>query len=196
MADVNVVTPGDLGSDFRGVGTKIVNDSVVGGNGAPAAPPAEVDKIWLWWDTAAGSITHAWSVALGQWVSLSAPVPPLDVVSRKIPGDFATGSQAAGTTIQARNCTITNTALGRYTITFASAHPDGENYEVVYGCEEPSNTRDVPKASTVAGSRTANGFEIQVTVDDNGGSADSYSNDTFSFAVKTTITIVESVSYA
>lgn len=79
---------------------------------------------------------------------------------------------------------------------FASPHPDGERYEVVYGCEESAATRDVPKVSTVAGSRSASGFEVQVTVDDNGGAADAYSGKAFSFAVKTTIVIVTNVSYA
>ena len=71
MTDINVITEPDLGGDFRGVGTKIVNDSILGGAGPPTTPPAEPGKIWQWWNTADNQITHAWSVSLNSWVPLS-----------------------------------------------------------------------------------------------------------------------------
>lgn len=96
---------------------------------------------------------------------------------------FSSGSQNFNTTIDSVNCTINRTAAGRYTVVFGGAHPKGTNYSVVLGQEESGAFRDVPKVSVVQGTRTALGFNIQVTIDDNGGAADIYRDDTFSFAV-------------
>ena len=117
----------------------------------------------------------------------------LQTTTQTVSVGHASGSQANGTTIQARRCTITRTAQGRYTVAFAAAHPDGANYEVVFGQEEPGNTRDVPKVSVVTGSRTANGFDLQVTIDDNGGGADNYQDDTFSFEVLRDLSVLTDV---
>lgn len=97
---------------------------------------------------------------------------------------FATGCTAAnGTEVKWRNCTVQETANGRYTVTFATAHPDGDAYEVVTGVSEDGTLRDVPKISLVEGSRTANSFQVQITLDDNGGAADTYSSHEWSFSV-------------
>lgn len=95
---------------------------------------------------------------------------------------FASGRQNVTVTTIARNSTITRTAAGRYTVAFTSAHPDGANYEVLFGVEEDAN-RDIPKASVIDGSKTATGFNMTLTVDDNGGAADGYNDEPWSFAV-------------
>lgn len=107
---------------------------------------------------------------------------------------FASGYQDVATTVQARNCTITRTAPGRYTVTFTTPHPDGTDYEVVFGTQESAATRDVPKVSVVDGSRTANSFQVQHTVDDNGGTADVYTNEPWSFQVLRTVTVLTNVT--
>lgn len=118
--------------------------------------------------------------------------PTLNVTREDIIVGFASGYQSTTTTLQSRNCTITRTAVGRYTVTFNSPHPDGNNYEVITGAEEDAN-RDIPKISVVEGTRTANGFNIIVTVDDNGGTADSYNDEPFSFEVLREISVVINV---
>ena len=85
----------------------------------------------------------------------------------------------------ARNSTVVRDDEGEWTVTFASAHPDGEDYEISFGQgeSEANNARDVPKVSWVDGTKTANGFRVQVTVDDNGAGADARSDDAWSYSV-------------
>ena len=96
----------------------------------------------------------------------------------------ASGSQSTNTTLIARNASITRTNTGQYTVTFGTPHPDGANYEVIFGQDEDAN-RDVPKVSVVENTKTANGFDLVVTGDDNGGAADFYMDEPFSFEVLT-----------
>lgn len=95
---------------------------------------------------------------------------------------WASGKQSTGSTIIARNCNIVRTAVGRYTVTFTAPHPDGAAYEVLFGQDEDA-ARDIPKAAVVDGTQAATGFNMTLTVDDNGGAADTYNDEPFSFAV-------------
>ena len=163
MAANDLVAGGNLGSEFN---IDTVNDEIVLRLGNRLSKDA------------AGNI----NVTIG-----------LQTTTQTVSVGHASGSQANGATIQARRCTIARTAQGRYTVTFAAPHPDGANYEVVFGQEEPGNFRDVPKVSVVTGSRTANGFDVQVTVDDNGAGADNYVDDTWSFSVLRDLAVLTSV---
>jgi len=118
--------------------------------------------------------------------TLNSTVTPVTAV-------FASAHQRVGTTAVARNCTVTRTNVGRYTVLFSSAHPDGANYEVLFGVDEDAS-RAIPKVSVVDGSKTANGFSYIVTVDDNGGAADSYNDEPASFAVLYAVGVVTAVS--
>lgn len=101
-------------------------------------------------------------------------------VSVDYPSVFACGLNTSDAS--QLNCEITQTALGRHSVLFGSPHPLGDTYAVTLGVLESGTLRDVPKASVVEGSMTSAGFNVQITVDDNGGAADGYSNDAFSFA--------------
>ena len=90
------------------------------------------------------------------------------------------------------NSTITRTAIGQYTVTFGQAHPDGSDYAVTFGQDEAA-ARDVPKVSIVDGTRTANGFDVIVTTDDNGAGADIYTDDIWSFHVSIDQTVVTDI---
>lgn len=70
--------------------------------------------------------------------------------------------------------TLTRTALGRWTATFDTPHPNGTNYHPTLTSQEQSGNRDVPDITIVQGSKTANGFQYQITTGDNGGTADAY----------------------
>ena len=118
----------------------------------------------------------------------------LNVTKKEIIAVYASAHRRSGTTEIQRNCTITENGLGRYTVTFSAPHPDGFQYEVLLGQEESGAFRDVPKVSVVFGSKTANGFDIQVTLDDNGGTADTYSNDEWSFAVLHEVNVITNVT--
>lgn len=118
------------------------------------------------------------------------------VVTEVLEVGFASASAQGNTGVSTYTfgCTVTNTALGRWTVSFNSPHPAGADYPIAFGQRESGVARDVPKVSVVDGTQTANGFNVQVTTDDNGGAADSYSNDSWYFIVMAQKTIVTSVS--
>ena len=93
-----------------------------------------------------------------------------------------------------RNATITRTALGRWDVVLATAHPDGVNYHPSLTTEEQSANRDMPDISVVQGSVTANGFSIQITTGDNGGTADGYVDTPWSLGIDSPCTVVTGVS--
>lgn len=95
---------------------------------------------------------------------------------------FAYGQHELNTTGDIFNSTVTRVGVGRYNIAFGQSHPNGINYAVTFGVEEEAN-RDVVKASLVEGTRTANGFQMITTYDDNGGAADVLIDEPFSFMV-------------
>ena len=105
--------------------------------------------------------------------------------------EFAGGSsdgQQSGAWV--RNATVSRTAGGRWTVTFATPHPDGVNYNPSFSWEESGTARDNPKIGIVQGTKTANGFNVMITVDDNGGTADPYSDQPWSFGVTAPITVL------
>lgn len=95
-------------------------------------------------------------------------------------GGSSNGQQSGAWT---RNATVARTAGGRWTVTFASPHPDGVDYNPSFSWEESGTARRNPKIGIVQGSKTANGFNVMITVDDNGGTADVYSDQPWSFGV-------------
>ena len=120
--------------------------------------------------------------------------PTLNITTEDIIVGHASAFQSTGTTNIARNSTVTNTAVGQYTVSFITPHPDGADYEVLFGQDEDGADRDVVKLSVVEGSRTANGFDVQVTVDDNGAGADIYADEPWSFEVLREITVITNVT--
>ena len=119
--------------------------------------------------------------------------PTTAVDSTQLIVGFASGFQDVSTTIQSRNCTITRTSLGLYTITFDSPHPDGTAYEVLFGPEEDGE-RDIPKPAVVKGSRLATGFRMTLTIDDNGSAADELNDEPFSFEVLQSVWVITGVT--
>lgn len=109
--------------------------------------------------------------------------PPTDKVyeetSERIIAVFASGTSTGIT----RNAAMQTNGLGQYSIEFDEAHPDGDDYEIVFGQGESDVTRDMPKVAYVRDSKTAQGFDVMVTVDDNGATADTYVNNEWDFAV-------------
>jgi len=103
-------------------------------------------------------------------------------------------SQNGTTQSSSRNLTMTRTAVGRWTIAFSTAHPDGINYHASITAEEQGNLRDTPDITVVQGSPTANGFNIQITTGDNGGGADAYVDTPFTISIASPISVITSVT--
>jgi len=92
--------------------------------------------------------------------------------------------------------TMTRTAAGQWSVTFASAHPDGTDYHPSITAEEQSNLRDTPDITIVQDSKTANGFSYQITTGDNGGTADSYVDTPHTLSVGFPLDVVTAVAIA
>lgn len=116
----------------------------------------------------------------------------LAVTTQEIYHEFAAGGSTNG--LQAgswgRNATLTRTGAGRWTVALTTPHPDGNEYNISATTEEQSNLRDTPDITVVQGSKTANGFQFQITTGDNGGGADTLVDSSFSFGVAYPLTVL------
>jgi len=108
--------------------------------------------------------------------------------------EFAGGANGKlGSNIWTRNSTVVQTAEGQFTVTFDTPHPDGVFYHISYeGIED--NLRDNPKVTTIEGTKSANGFQVMITVDDNGAGADIYEDNGWSFSVAAPCEVLSNAS--
>lgn len=95
---------------------------------------------------------------------------------------YAAGTSATAQ-LWARNCSLTRTNTGRWSVTLDSSHTDGVNYHVGITAEEESANRDTPDITIVQGTKTATGFDLQIVTGDNGGSADAYIDTPFTISI-------------
>lgn len=138
-----------------------------------------VEKVRAWCDA---GLTSELIAKLVEWCIVN-PWPTYDestIYEERFAGGSVDGT--AGTA-WGRNSTVTRISAGRWRVTFAAAHPDGVEYHVSVGAEEPANTRDNPKKTVEQGTKSANGFVLMLTVDDNGTAADPYSDQPWSYGV-------------
>lgn len=96
---------------------------------------------------------------------------------------FAGGSDDGTTQGWTRNSTVVRTVAGRWTVTFATPHPDGTDYHVTATAEESAADRDTPDITMVQGSKSSTGFQIQITTGDNGPGADVLVDSPWTFGV-------------
>jgi hypothetical protein len=80
--------------------------------------------------------------------------------------------------------------IWRYTIVFDVPHPDGDDYSITVGGHEDINNRDNPKITVVQATKSANGFQLMVTTDDNGTAPDNPANNAWSVSVDYPRTVV------
>jgi hypothetical protein len=92
-----------------------------------------------------------------------------------------------------RNMTITRTAVGRWTVSLAIAHPEGINYHPSVQVEEQSANRDGIFAHIVQGSLTATGFNLELYTGDNGGTEDVYVDTPFTIGIDSPVTVIANV---
>jgi SepF-like predicted cell division protein (DUF552 family) len=104
---------------------------------------------------------------------------------------YAGGANGDTAPVWSRNATVVRLSDGRWQVTFATPHPDGIDYHVSFGAEEPNTTRDNPKKTIEQGSKTANGFIMMLTVDDNGTGADPYNDQPWSFGVAAPVQVLQ-----
>lgn len=93
-----------------------------------------------------------------------------------------------------RMAAVIRLGVGRWRVTWPGAHPDGTNYSIDFGVGESGTLRDVPKISWIEGTKTPNGFELQITVDDNGASADTLTDAHWSYSVDFPFQMLEDVT--
>ncbi|MDO6598404.1 hypothetical protein Q4512_15910, partial [Oceanihabitans sp. 2_MG-2023] len=132
------------------------------------------------------------TISDGNTVTL--PEPTLTVTKETIGYVFAAAhTQANGTNSFNINSTVTRTAVGRYTVAFTTAHPNGASYDVTFGAQEDITNRDTRLVSVVTGTQTANGFQVMVATGDNGGTADVLVDEVWYFNTSATREVVTDV---
>lgn len=81
----------------------------------------------------------------------------------------------------------------RFTIQFSTNHPNGVNYEVTNSKASDEPNGDERKIQWKTGSKTASGFIMELSVDDNGGAEDPNVFDSFDFVIEQELTFIEDV---
>ena len=89
--------------------------------------------------------------------------------------------QEDGTALYAFESTTSRTAAGRYTVAFDNPHPNGANYSINLTLQSDEPNRDQRKIGYT--NKTDNGFDVVITIDDNGGTADGYVDERFDYTV-------------
>lgn len=103
------------------------------------------------------------------------------VVKQSLVG-FAGGAVLEnGSTTYLFNSTVTRTATGRYRVSFNTPHPNGNGYSIALSVQEDSPNRDNRKIQWL--NKSSTGFDVSITFDDNGGTADTYGDERFDFTV-------------
>lgn len=120
----------------------------------------------------------------------------LDVTTTQIYSEKIAGGDNGvnGSEIWERNSTVTRLQEGYYRVAFDNPHPDGIEYHVSFSGSEPLNTRDNPKVTLIYDTKSATGFDVMITVDDNGTGADPLEDNGWSFSVEVPVDVVSSVS--
>lgn len=123
------------------------------------------------------------------------PTPAITITKEVIGYTFASAYTAgSGTNLFNINSSVTRTGTGRYSVTFTAAHPNGANYDVVFGTEESGTVRDTNDVSLVEGTRTATGFDVYVSTGDNGATADVLRDAGWSFQVSDTKEVITNIT--
>lgn len=140
-------------------------------------------------------VTTSISIGWGNTIPINHPTQTLTTTTATIFPEKFMGRSSTGTNVAfVRNATMTRTAVGQWQVRFNTAHADGANYTIETQAEEQSGNRDTPDITTVQGTQNANGFDIQITTWDNGGTADTYVDTPWSWGVEERIDVITSVT--
>ncbi len=96
-----------------------------------------------------------------------------------------------GYNINVTDASITRTDPGRYSVLFTSPHPNGYYYDITFGYKGNTD-RDGRNIQVL--NQDADGFTIEITTGDNGGTADTYVDSTWYFNVTSTKEVITNVS--
>lgn len=109
--------------------------------------------------------------------------------------DYAMGSvNANGTSAYAFNASTSLLAGNVYQITFDAAHPDGADYSIRLAAQSNEPANDQRKIQWL--NKTANGFQVKLSVDDNGGAADPEVQSPFDWGVTRELAVITGVTPA
>lgn len=139
--------------------------------------------------------TETITISGGNTINIAHP-PAQGLLATIVPiyhENYAAGTADGLTQSWNRNLFLTRTAVGQWNVTLLGAHPDGANYHVTITAEEQAGDRDTPDITIVQGTKTAAGFQIQITTGDNGGGADAYVDTPFTIGISSPRNVVTSV---
>jgi len=116
-------------------------------------------------------------------------IPSLSLTSESVLVDYAAGQvNANGTAAYSFNSASSLLAGNVYQVTFTTAHPDGTDYAISLGAQSNEPANDQRKIQYL--NKTANGFQVKLSVDDNGGAADPEVQSSFDYRVSREISVV------
>jgi hypothetical protein len=109
-------------------------------------------------------------------------VPVITVDRKSRPAVYAAGeiSEAAVDEYDF-NSETTRNSVGVYTVVFDTPHPQGNDYVILNSVQSDEPNNDQRKIGFF--NKTATGFQIRITVDDNGTAADPEVDEKFDWAV-------------
>lgn len=117
--------------------------------------------------------------------------PVLSTASATIRSEEYFAASADGAAQSAnRQLTLSRSAVGQWRAVLSPAHPDGIDYHVSFTAEEQGSNRDTPDLTIVQGSKTASGFDFQITTGDNGGVADVYIDTPFTIGIDAPVSVI------
>lgn len=120
--------------------------------------------------------------------------PTLNVTRETIYAEYYSGESSTGTNVLGtRNSTMTRTNVGRWQVRFNTPHPEGSFYTPEFSWQESGTLRDNPKIGIVQGTKNANGFDVMITYDDNGGTADIYTDHPWTYGVESPLEVITDI---
>ncbi len=145
-------------------------------------------------DNEDGTYTFTNERGESQIITIATEPPTLELTKTAIGYNFAAGHTAQnGTALYAVNSTVSRTATGLYTVTFNSAHPNGNQYPITLGVQEDPGNGEARIIQVVTGSQTDMGFQIKIVRGDNGVTADVPDDEIWYFNVVAEIEVVNDV---
>ena len=162
--------------------TNTINGNRIGTYQPESGPPVDIDEtITELVANDDGSLTYTDEAGVEHDIQVVADV--VETVAVIYEEFYAGGSDDGTTQAWGRNLRMERIANGRWNVVFGSSHPDGTDYAANILTQEGLAQSDSVLAWIIEGTKTEDGFTIQLATGDNGGTPDVGVNNAFTVSV-------------
>ena len=162
--------------------TNTINGNRIGTYQPESGPPVDIDEtITELVANDDGSLTYTDEAGVEHDIQVVADV--VETVAVIYEEFYAGGSDDGSTQAWGRNLRMERIANGRWNVVFGSSHPDGTDYAANILTQEGLAQSDSVLAWIIEGTKTEDGFTIQLATGDNGGTPDVGVNNAFTVSV-------------